>query len=162
MNTQFAQTTTVPVVKTRAEIEDTLGRYGADSFAVGMEPGRAMLMFRIKGSTGRNVAVRMILPLPEITEKQFQRRPWRNTSKTCTPEESRALWEQACRSRWRCLLLVVKAKLEAVACGISTIEREFLADIMTPNGLTVGEQVIGQIEALPAGGRLLLGMGGES
>jgi excisionase family DNA binding protein len=33
-------------------------------------------------------------------------------------------WEQACKARWRALLLVIRAKLEAVACGISTVEDE--------------------------------------
>ena len=37
------------------------------------------------------------------------------------------------------LLLVIKAKLEAVASGISTIEKEFLADIVMPDGSTVNE-----------------------
>ena len=35
--------------------------------------------------------------------------------------------DQACRQRWRALLLVIKAKLEAVTAGISTVETEFLA-----------------------------------
>jgi hypothetical protein len=35
--------------------------------------------------------------------------------------------------------------------GISTIEREFLADIMTPNGETVGDRLIPQIEEISRG-----------
>lgn len=38
---------------------------------------------------------------------------------------------------WRRLVLVVKAKLDLVADGGSTIEREFLADILLPDGRTV-------------------------
>ena len=57
-----------------------------------------------------------------------------------------AAWEQACRSKWRSLYLVIKAKLEAVDSGISTIEREFFYDIVLPNGKTVGEFMGPQIE----------------
>lgn len=43
--------------------------------------------------------------------------------------------------RWRALLLVTKAKFEAVASGISTVEREFLADLVLPNGRVVQEEL---------------------
>ncbi|MEL6908489.1 MAG: hypothetical protein AAFP22_23970, partial [Planctomycetota bacterium] len=61
-------------------------------------------------------------------------------------------WEQAQRQRWRALLLVVQAKLEAVECGISTFEQEFLAHIVLPNGSTVDEVLAPRIiEAVDAG-----------
>ena len=37
------------------------------------------------------------------------------------------------------MLLVMKAKLEAVREGATTVEREFLADMLMPDGSTVGE-----------------------
>ena len=40
----------------------------------------------------------------------------------------------------------VKAKLEAVESGISTIEREFFYDIVLPNGETIGEWMAPQLE----------------
>lgn len=60
------------------------------------------------------------------------------------------------------LALVIKAKLEAVAAGITSFEDEFLAHIMLPSGGTVGEWARPQLEvaystgAMPAllpGGR---------
>ena len=53
--------------------------------------------------------------------------------------------EQACRQRWRALLLVIKAKLEAVTAGISTMEAEFLANIVLPDNTTAGDWMIPQI-----------------
>ena len=56
-------------------------------------------------------------------------------------------YDQACRQRWRALLLVIKAKLEAVTAGISTIETEFLANIVLPdNTICVGEWMLPQID----------------
>ena len=46
----------------------------------------------------------------------------------------------------RALLLVIKAKLEAVTAGISTIETEFLANIVLPDNTTAGEWMLPQID----------------
>jgi hypothetical protein len=47
--------------------------------------------------------------------------------------------DQALRSRWRALLLIIRAKFEAVDAGVTTIEDEFLAHTVTPSGRTVGD-----------------------
>ena len=47
---------------------------------------------------------------------------------------------------WRALNLVIKAKLEAVECGISVFEDEFMASIVLPSGDTVGDFMKPQIE----------------
>jgi hypothetical protein len=46
---------------------------------------------------------------------------------------------QPARSKWRSLLLLVKAKLEAVDAKITTFEEAFLSDIVMPDGRTVYE-----------------------
>ncbi|CAI8018077.1 hypothetical protein GBAR_LOCUS10911 [Geodia barretti] len=54
---------------------------------------------------------------------------------------------QACRQKWRALLLVsVKGKLEAVSAGISTLEAEFLANIVLPDNTTAGQWMLPQID----------------
>jgi hypothetical protein len=74
---------------------------------------------------------------------------------TLPAAKQRALLDQATRSAWRALLLVIKAKLEAVETGITTFEDEFLAHLVLPNGQTVGEWAIPMIaEAYENGLRL--------
>ena len=51
-------------------------------------------------------------------------------------------YEQAVRSRWRSLLLAIKAKLEAVECGISTVEIEFMPFIVLHDGSTVHQRLL--------------------
>jgi hypothetical protein len=46
---------------------------------------------------------------------------------------------QAARQKWRALLLLVKAKLEAVDAKIATFEEAFVGDIVMPDGRTVWE-----------------------
>lgn len=54
-------------------------------------------------------------------------------------------FQQAGRQRWRALSLAIKAKLEAVASGITSFEEEFLAHVVMPNGKTLGSTIIPQI-----------------
>ena len=49
--------------------------------------------------------------------------------------------EQVSRQRARALLLVLKAKLEAVASGVSIFEDEFLANIVLPDGKLVLQHI---------------------
>lgn len=70
--------------------------------------------------------------------------------------------EQRQRSKWRVLVLVVKAKLEAIQSGVVTFEQEFLAHIVMPDNQTVGEHLVSKIAAAYETGKLpplLPGMG---
>lgn len=49
--------------------------------------------------------------------------------------------EQERRAALRATLLVIKAKLEAVASGIAIFEDEFLANIVLPSGRLVGAEI---------------------
>ena len=49
------------------------------------------------------------------------------------------------RQRWRALRLVIYAKMEAIECGISTIEREFLAWAQGADGRTIGDVFEGRM-----------------
>jgi len=138
MSRRFAATTRVPVDRTKVEIERALTNYGADQFIQGWEHGRAMLGFRVKDRM-----VRFELALPEPDSRRQQK------------------IDQETRQRWRALLLVIKAKLEAVASDIATFEQEFLAHIVLPNNKTVGEVLIPQIGSAYKTGKMpkLLGDG---
>lgn len=59
-----------------------------------------------------------------------------------TASAANKAWEQATRQRWRALALVIKAKLEAVECGISEFEHEFMANIVMPDNRTIAQHVI--------------------
>ena len=63
------------------------------------------------------------------------------------PEAIENAYEQAVRQRWRALALVIKAKLEAVESGITVFDKEFMAHIVLPDGKTVGEHMLPQIES---------------
>lgn len=130
---QYASSTEVPADRSRAEIERTLQRYGADAFMYGYEGTAAVLAFRMAGRQ-----VRFTLDMPDPGDEEFT---LTDTGRERSETQAQKAWEQATRQRWRALALVVKAKLEAVDSGISEFEEEFLAHIVLPDGSTVGQRM---------------------
>lgn len=135
--TRYAESTSVSTERSRLEIEQALRRYKADAFLYSTDANRATIGFRIGGRL-----IRFQLTLPNMDEREF-------THSSRGPRSSdvaEKAWEQACRQRWRALALVIKAKLEAVTAGITTIEDEFLAHTVLPDNSTVGEWMRPQID----------------
>lgn len=134
--TRYASQTTVSQEKSRAEIEATLQRYGATSFLYATNPENAVVGFIIGGRQ-----VRFTLPMPDPKDRAFTH----HSRGMRTANAAYGAWEQAGRQRWRALALVIKAKLEAVSAGITTIEDEFLAHTVLPDGSTVGQWAAPQL-----------------
>lgn len=118
MTRRFAEDTTVPVGRSQGEARDLLKRAGAGQIAVYEDDERHALAF-----TMADRQYRMAVPVPTTAKNPAQ--------------ETRRVW--------RVLLLLVKSKLEAVREGASTIEREFLADMVLPDGQTVAEWTAPQV-----------------
>ncbi|GAB3622543.1 hypothetical protein GCM10027418_06250 [Mariniluteicoccus endophyticus] len=144
---QYAKDTTVPVERSRAEIERTLARYGAAEFMYGWSGTQAVVQFAANGRR-----IRFVLQLPDRDDPRFTRTPARGTRRT--PAQAEQQWEQACRQSWRALALVIKAKLEAVASNISTFEEEFAMWTVLPDGQTAADHVLPAIEEAYATGAL--------
>jgi hypothetical protein len=139
----YAADTTVPVERTRAAIEKELIKYGADNFISGWNKDKAFVSFHAKDRF-----VRFALPLPRRSDSTFTTVPARSSRREPTMRsdgEALKRWEQACRSKWRQLLLTIKAKLESTEAGIETFEQAFLAHIVLPDQTLVGDRVIGAL-----------------
>lgn len=187
---RYAQDTEVPVERSRAEIERLLKAHGASQFgsASDEEKGIAFVMFKLQD---RMFRIEVVSP----TVAQFKRadpppppEPHKNGrhpySREQLDQRDRTEYERVLkrhdanenaraqrwldgeeRRRWRAQLLLLKAKLEMVAMGATTVEREFMADMLMANGQTVAQHALPQIEAMyrdgkmPKGGILMLGSG---
>jgi hypothetical protein len=139
---RYAESTQVSSDRSRSEIERTLRRYGASAFAYGWQEGQAQVMFEM---ASRRIIFR--LPMPDPASREFTLTP---TGRERSPSAAEEAYEQAVRQRWRALALVIKAKLEAVEAGISTVEDEFLSHIALPGGQTVGQWLGPQLDAVYA------------
>lgn len=144
---RFATGTSVSVEKSRVELERLLSRHGAAQVAVATDRAqrRGQVVFRLGGRTVRLCLVWGAPPLPS-------RLRWLSTS--VKDQWIAKASTQAEREAWRRVLLVTKAKLELVADGNSTVEREFLSDVLLPDGRTVHEALAEQIERAYLDGKM--------
>ncbi|UIN33976.1 hypothetical protein [Methylobacterium oryzae] len=126
MNRRFyAEDTKVSSVRSRGQIEAILRKAGASRIATMDEPLEAIGMFML---AGRLIRLRIAIPGDAS--------------------------EQNCWAIWRAVHLVVKAKIEAVAQGITTVEQEWLAHVVLPDGSTVGDWIEPQLQVAYDKGRM--------
>lgn len=138
----YAKTTSVSPEKSQEEIKRTLRRYGADRFGVMEERTKGHVMFEYNG-----LMIQLSVNFPE--KKDFEKT---ETGKKRIDSAVESALNQAIRQRWRALTIAIKAKLEAIECGISTIEQEFMAFVMMPDGRPLGEHVVPKLHELAQGG----------
>lgn len=134
----YARDTSVGPERTRLEIERLLAKHGATAFGYAYDAaGRQGIEFVI-----HDRHMRMVLPIPPLEDFAF------TPTRLKRPKGAQqAAWEKTIRERWRALLLIIKAKLVAVESGITTVEREFLADVVVPSsGMTFGEHAAPELE----------------
>ncbi len=127
----YAENTKVPAFRSQAEIRKILSKYRATAFAFAENNNMAMVQFEMNA---KRIKFLMPLPVKHVTK---DKRGYLMSEKKV---------EQSTRSKWRALVLAIKAKLESVEAGIATFEQEFMAHILLPNGQTVGDIVLPEIE----------------
>jgi hypothetical protein len=146
----FAEGTTVPVAKTRGEIEALVEKYGARNFVSGWTDTTAGISFAVHG---RLVRFELTMPTMDLAKKKASRR---YAYYHATDAQATKWLDAEKRRLWRCLLLAIKAKLEIVQSGIATFEQEFLGHIVTAENMTIYEALRNQ-----SGGQRLLPPVGE-
>ena len=143
---QYAATTDVAVSRSKGAIEALLQQHGATRFATGWDAQHDTIQFEMFKRT-----IRFILPRPDPKARKFthDKRGYWIASHVARQKRM----DQADRQRWRALYLVIRAKIEAVEAGIAVFEQEFLAFVVLPSGLTIGDSLVPLLQAgreLPA------------
>jgi hypothetical protein len=134
----YAEGTKVPVSQSTAEIQRTLERYGAAEFGYMSGEGGALVLFSMHGKR-----FRFRVPLPRPDDPHVKMTP---ANRVRTDAARRDFIAAETRRLWRSLLLVLKAKLEAVDSGIVTFEEEFAMHALLPDGRTAADHVVPFIE----------------
>lgn len=172
---RYAEGTSVPMERSRVEVERTLVRYGASGFAYSWERREQALPIaahhawcplrsnpkdprpprctcgRPATLTREVVIVAFKMPVAGGSRHVQLEVPMPHELEVGTKAKADA----ATRQRWRALVLVLKAKLEAVASGISTLEAEFLANVVMADGRTIGAAILPRLTEACDTGRLL-------
>lgn len=138
----YASKTEVPVEKTEQDIKTMLKKFGADQIVTQWSEDKSIIGFRVQ-----NLVIKITLYLPTADDPEVTFGP---SGRRKSAEEARGALNQLHRSYWRSMLLIIKAKIEAIEKNVSTVEREFYPDVVLPGGLTMAEYIgphIGQIRA---------------
>lgn len=142
----YAENTSVPVDRSKAEIERLLQKYGCAGTAFLNEPHRAIVGFRMNGKI-----IRFHLPLPSPEDRKFRATP---SGRDRAENAAAAEFHQELRRLWRAMFLSIKGKLSNIESGIATFEEEFMAYIVLPNKQTAGEFLLPQIDQAYASGHV--------
>lgn len=134
MAKRFAEGTSVPVERTKAEIDRMLRQRRAERMAFAEENGKAIVLFDMNGRR-----IRFSMPLPIRTEERFTVDGRGNGLPESKAYEK---WERECRALWRGLLMAMKSNFINVDNGIETFEMAFLPHTLMPDGKTVAEHVL--------------------
>lgn len=143
---KYAEGTSVGVERSIAEIRKVLEGHLCTGFMYGEQNGTAGIGFVIQGCM-----VRITIPLPNRSDPDIGQTP---TGRKRSEAQSCSLYEAEVRRRWRVLVIAIKAKLELIKTGISSVQHEFLADYVLPDGRTLGEHVLPNIETIRQTGRI--------
>jgi hypothetical protein len=153
MARRYAQGTTVSVESSRGEITGILAKHGCNRMAWATEPEGDTLQFELGGQQYR-----------------FQiRRPSLEDAKTAYLATGKTVWgwnhqadqqralDAEWRRRWRAHVLLLKAKLEFADGGDTTLEREFMPNLVIEGG----RRTLAEWLSDEKGGQPLLAAGGK-
>ena len=141
---KYAVNTSVSVEKSKEEVTKILRKYGADRFGTMEDREKAYLMFEFN-----RLMIQITVPLPNLEE--FMTTDSGRSRKGTAANDA---YEQAIKQKWRALVLAVKAKLEAVDSGISTIEKEFMAFVVMPDGRQLSDYIIPELNNIAQSGKM--------
>lgn len=130
----YAKNTTISVEDSQADIQNLLRKHGATKF--GIDYNHNAVLFELNKRS-----IRINLPMPVRDDYSItlagQKRNDAQIDK---------MYDQAVKQKWRALLLIIRAKLEAIESGITTMEDQFLSYMLLPNGQLLGDYIKPQLE----------------
>jgi hypothetical protein len=139
----YARLTTVTTDRSQLELSTILKRYGANQIAFGWQTLPDGSEQALIGFVMKNRQARISLNFPNSSE----------CSKTATGRERHGNiivkeWNKQTRQRWRVLLLMVKAQLEAIELGIVRFDDVFAGFTVLEGGKTVGQLISAGLDKL--------------
>lgn len=144
---RYAESTGVDVGRSKIELEKIAAKYGATQFGAlsDWENNQGTIQFKMN-----NINVQIAIPMPcpgdFIMTAAGRRRKQSQIDQEIKKEH---------RRRWRSAVLIVKAKLEGVACGITTMQKEFMPDVLLPNGHKVIDYVLPVLDKIASGEQII-------
>lgn len=114
---KYAKNTTVPVARSKTQVQELLVNYGIDEFFFGTGPRGEGVGFKYEGRVYKHN-----VPMPNKDDYNYETQ-----------------YKQAIRQRWRIFYMSLKMKLEEIQDGGISFEDQFLAMMTLPDGSTVSD-----------------------
>jgi hypothetical protein len=149
MSGKFARNTRVSVDRSQAELQNILRRYGATQIAFDWGSAQDGSEGVLIGFAMNKRLIKMKIRFPSKNDVAIS-----PAGRKRKPEALEREYVKAILQMWRALVLVVKAKLEAIAIGLTTIDDEFLGFIVLPSGQTIGEWAHRELEEIYKTGKV--------
>ena len=144
--TRYAEGTKVSVESSRGEITGILTKHGIDRIAQMVGPDGDQLVFELAGQSYR-------LQIRRPTLEEVKERYVADGGRWNLVYDPQAKVDQEWRRRWRATVLLLKAKLEFIDSGDSTIEREMMPYLLVKGNQTLEDLLVaGKLPLLSAGG----------
>lgn len=124
---RYAEGTSVTVASSRGEISGILGNHGVDRQGWSTGPEGDQLLFELEGKRFR---FDILKPTREEIDELYP-----------NARDPEAKLQAEWRRRWRANVLLLKAKLEFIDAGDTTLERELLPYMLTADGRTVADVI---------------------
>jgi len=147
MGRRYASDTSVPVAKSRGEIEKLLRTWGADQmqWSDDFNGGKAMLRFTWDNE-GTEYMARFTVNVPTANEVRDE--AVHATSGRFMQNKYDKAMERRGMVEHRELALLMKAIFVAVDCGLITAEQVFLPFLEGQDGMTVSERLLPELEKM--------------
>lgn len=147
MSRAYASGTTVTAAQTEGEIKALLAKRKVAKIATMVDGDHFDILFEYE-----SVTYRISLPLPNPEDARFTEYKQGSKIWARTATAARELYEKELNRKWRAFGAVIKAKIVAVEEGISSMEKEFIGNVVLKGGQTVAEQWAPQLPRLAASG----------
>lgn len=153
----------VPVERSVEAIKQLVRKYGASGFGVSEDyrTQTVVVSFVLNGPDGGHMPVQIPVRIRRVYEALYGANPIKASNQHMkAPEVEQRRQEQAERTAWRQLHLVVEALLTAVQLGITTLTEAFMGHVVVDTGNGRTERMADYLErtqgALAPGVRALL------
>lgn len=140
----YANKTSVPVGQSQVEVRKILMKNGAEGVAIGETNQGASTQFIFEGKPYKFTII-----YPSDQDERFTHT---NKGKERTAVQLESELEAEKRRLWRCMVLYIKACIEAHVNGLVNLKRSMIGNMQLPSGKTFYEAIdsdLGRFEANP-------------
>ena len=144
----YANKTSVPVERSMIQVRQILQKHKVQAVAIAETDEGAATKFVFEGKP-----YQFVIKYPMISQESVMFTP---SGKQRTGAQKLAEIESEKRRLWRCMVLYIKAAIEAHVNGLVDLKRSMIGHMLLPSGKTFYNEIEKNIETFEANPRFML------